>query len=156
MTIRELRKRAGMTQAQSAEYLQIPLRTYKRYEADENKVDRIKYRHIVDRLQDAGKFDEEHGVLTVGQIRQICGEVFGSYSVEYGYLFGSYAKGTATGKSDVDLLVSVPTDGLKFFELLEVLREKLKKKVDLLDAAQLNNNPVLLREILKDGVKIYG
>ena len=32
----------------------------------------------------------------------------------------------------------------------------LKKKVDLLDFAQLNNNPTLVQEILKDGIKIYG
>lgn len=156
MTIRELRKKAGMTQTRCAEYLQIPLRTYKRYEADEAKVDRIKYQYIVDRLRSAGIVDEEHGVLTVEQIRTICGAIFPSYSVEYCYLFGSYAKGKATGTSDVDLLVSVPINGLKYFELLELLRERLSKKVDLLDVAQLNDNPALVQEILRDGVKIYG
>lgn len=38
----------------------------------------------------------------------------------------------------------------------EELREELKKKVDLLDVLQLNNNQKLLQEILKDGIKIYG
>ena len=56
----------------------------------------------------------------------------------------------------MDLLVSVPSDGLKFFELVEMLRMNLKKKVDLLDFNQLNNNPELTYEILKDGIKIYG
>ncbi len=32
----------------------------------------------------------------------------------------------------------------------------LKKKVDLIDESQLKNNPTLIHEILKDGVKIYG
>ena len=50
----------------------------------------------------------------------------------------------------------MPVDEMKFFELAETLREKLKKKVDLLDIAQLNNNPTLVQEILKDGIKIYG
>ena len=50
----------------------------------------------------------------------------------------------------------MPVDGLKFFELLERLREGLKKKVDLLDTAQLRNNEALVQEILKDGIKIYG
>ena len=76
--------------------------------------------------------------------------------MEYCYLFGSYAKGKATARRDVDLLVAIPIDGMKFFELIELLREKLKKKVDLLDIAQLNNNPTLVHEILKDGIKIYG
>ena len=50
----------------------------------------------------------------------------------------------------------MPVDGMKFFELIEVLREQLKKKIDLLDIAQLENNPALVQEILRDGIKIYG
>ena len=45
---------------------------------------------------------------------------------------------------------------MQFYDLVEVLREKLKKKVDILNREQLNNNPDLTNEILKDGVKIYG
>ena len=56
----------------------------------------------------------------------------------------------------MDLLIFMPVDGLKFYELIELLCERLRKKVDLLDASQLNNNLALVREILKDGVKIYG
>ena len=100
--------------------------------------------------------DEEHGVLTIGKIKEICKKVFKDYQVEFCYLFGSYAKNKATEKSDVDLLVSMPVDGMKFFELVEVLREQLRKKVDLLDLSQLENNPTLVHEILSDGVKIYG
>ena len=153
--IKKLRKDKGLSQVACAEYLGIPVRTYKRYEADESKVDRIKFQYIVDRLNEYGFVDEEHGILTFEQIKAICGAVFQSYQVEYCYLFGSYSRGTATETSDVDLLVSMPVDGLKFYELLELLRENLKKNVDLLDVAQLNNNPLLVQEILRDGVKIY-
>ena len=45
---------------------------------------------------------------------------------------------------------------MRFYDLVETLREKLKKKVDVLNREQLNNNDTLLDEILKDGVKIYG
>ena len=76
--------------------------------------------------------------------------------MRYAYLFGSYAKGKATEKSDVDLLISMPLNGLRFYEFVEVLRESLKKKVDLLDDTQLENNTVLVKEILQDGIKIYG
>lgn len=107
-------------------------------------------------LEAVNFIDEEHGVLTIEQIKRVSQEVFKKYNVEFCYLFGSYAKGKANEKSDVDLLVSVPSDGLKFFELVEMLRMNLKKKVDLLDFNQLNNNPELTYEILKDGIKIYG
>lgn len=156
MTLKEMRESKGLSQSKCAEFLKIPLRTYKRYESDESKVDKIKYGYIVDRLREYGIIDEEHGKLTIRQIKDICGNVFRPYPVEYCYLFGSYSRGTETEKSDVDLLVSMPVDGLKYFEIIELLREKLKKRVDLLDVAQLNNNPALVREILKDGVKIYG
>ena len=156
MHLKQLRKEKGLTQVKCAEYLRIPLRTYKRYEADDSKVDPIKYQYIIGRLNEFGFIDEEHGTLTLEQIKTACGEVFKVYPVEYCYLFGSYAKGKETEKSDVDLLVSMPVDGLKFYELLERLREKLKKKVDLLDVAQLEHNPALVQEILKDGIKIYG
>lgn len=156
MSVRQLRESKGLTQIQCAEYLQIPIRTYRRYESDENKINRIKYQYIIDRLNAYGLIDETHGKLTIDRIKEVCSQIFPSYSVEYCFLFGSYAKGTATETSDVDLLVSVPVNGLKFFELIELLRENLKKKVDLLDVAQLNNNPTLVQEILRDGVKIYG
>jgi len=132
------------------------LRTYKRYESDESKIQPLKYRYLLQRLSEYGTIDEEHGILTIDQIKNICCEVFKNYMVEYCYIFGSYAKGRATEKSDIDLLVSMPVDGMKYFELIEILREKLKKKIDLLDIAQLNNNPTLIQEILKDGIKIYG
>ena len=95
-------------------------------------------------------------VYSVPKIISLLTPVFEAYKIKKAVLFGSYAKGTASEQSDVDLLVSMPVDGLKFFELLERLREGLKKKVDLLDTAQLRNNETLVQEILKDGIKIYG
>ena len=76
--------------------------------------------------------------------------------MEYCYLFGSYAKGLASETSDVDLLLRTDTTGIKFYGLVERLRETLKKNVDVLEVRQLTNNPELINEILRDGVKIYG
>ena len=98
------------------------------YEAGKIDESSLKYKYVVETLQKATLIDENHGILTIDQIRKICGEIFKDYSVEYCYLFGSYAKGKATEKSDVDLLVAMPVDGMKFFELIEVLREQLKKE----------------------------
>lgn len=155
MTLKQLRIEKGLSQIECAKFLQIPHRTYCRYENDESRQDTIKYRYMMQKLSEYGFIDEEHGILTIAQIKDICSEVFKDYDVEYCYLFGSYAKGKATEKSDIDLLVATPISGLKFFGLVETLREKLKKKVDVLDIGQLNNNATLVQEILKDGVKIY-
>ena len=156
MTLKELRKAKGLTQAAAAKVVGVPMRTYVRYESDESKKETIKYRYIVETLQKYGVIDEEHGLLTVEKIRELCTPLFEEYGVRYAYLFGSYAKGKATERSDVDLLVSMPVNGLAFYELIERLRRALNKKIDLLDETQLENNTALVKEILQDGIKIYG
>lgn len=156
MSLKDIRLRSNLTQEEAAQLLGVTRRTYVNYEAGKIDESSLKYKYVVETLQEATLIDENHGILTIDQIRKICGEIFKDYSVEYCYLFGSYAKGKATEKSDVDLLVAMPVDGMKFFELIEVLREQLKKKIDLLDIAQLENNPALVQEILRDGIKIYG
>lgn len=42
MTLRELRKQKKLTQAECAEYVGIPLRTYQNYETDEKKALKLK------------------------------------------------------------------------------------------------------------------
>ena len=95
------------------------------------------------------------GVSKLEDIKNACASVFDSYQVEFCYLFGSYAKGKATEVSDVDLLISTETTGLRFFEMTERLRKGLHKKVDVLDLKQLVNNEALIREVLREGVRIY-
>ena len=107
-------------------------------------------------MEKINPIDEEHGVLSKNDIITICNSVFSEYDVEYCYLFGSYAKDKASESSDVDLVISAKVTGLKFYELVEKLREGLHKRVDLLDFKQLINNEELLNEVLKDGVRIYG
>lgn len=86
----------------------------------------------------------------------IVNAIFADFDVEYCYLFGSYARGEADEESDVDLLISTSLSGIGFFDLVETIREGLKKKVDVLSSKQIYDNPKLLEEILRDGVKIYG
>ena len=82
--------------------------------------------------------------------------MFEKYEIEFCYLFGSYAKSKAKPSSDVDLLISSNVKGLRFYGLVEEIRIALHKKVDVLDLNQLNGNLELTREILRDGIKIYG
>ena len=156
MTLKELRKHKKLTQTECAAYLGVPVRTYQNYENDVRKRNSIKYEYMMHKLERYGYIDESHGVLGIENIRDICSEVFDRFNVDYCYLFGSYAKGKAKENSDIDLLISTKEKGIRFYDLAETRREKLKKKVDVLNREQLNNNGSLLDEILKDGVKIYG
>ena len=145
----------NLTQAQACALLGVSLRSYKEYENDEKKTDTLKYRSMMAELEKYVSLDEEHGILSLDDIKTACRVVLDEYSVKYCILFGSYAKGVANEKSDVDLLISTDVTGLRFFGIAERLRVVLRKKVDLLDLRQLNNNHNLLDEILKDGVKVY-
>lgn len=154
--LKSLRIEKKMTQQQAADLVGMSLRSYKSYENEPVKKNTIKYNYIVELLGKTNIIDEEHGVLEVDDIIKKCTAVFEMNQVNYCYLFGSYAKGKATPVSDVDLLISTNIKGLKFYGLVEELRNTLHKKVDVLDVNQLKDNVALMEEILKDGVKIYG
>ena len=65
-------------------------------------------------------------------------------------IFGSYVKGEAKEKSDIDLLVDVPqgTGLFAFVNLKNKLETALKKKVDLVTYNSIN--PYIRESILKD------
>ena len=154
-TLKQLRLSKKLTQQEACDILGVSLRSYKEYENNEKKAGTFKYRSMISELEKYAVLDEEHGILTLDEIKDGCKAVLDEYDVKYCVLFGSYAKGKATQTSDVDLLVSTDIVGLKFFGIAERLREKLHKKVDLLDLRQLADNQALIDEILKDGVRVY-
>lgn len=156
MVLRDIRLEKGLTQEEASVILGVSRRTYLKYENEAEYLTSVKYNFMCKTLEDYNKIDESHGILTIKQIQEICQPILSKYNVEFCYLFGSYAKNKATEMSDVDLLVSMKVNGLLFYELIEVLRENLKKKVDLLDFGQLEGNLDLTREVFKDGIKIYG
>ena len=154
--LKGLRIEKKMTQKQVSELVGISLRSYKTYENDADKSGTLKYNYIVEELKKINPVDESHGVLDVEDIKRKCTQVFEKYDINFCYLFGSYAKHKAVPTSDVDLLISANIRGLKFYGLVEEIRDVLHKKVDVLDVNQLKDNLELTKEILKEGIKIYG
>lgn len=71
-------------------------------------------------------------------------------------LFGSVAKGIATEKSDIDILVDSGLKGLSFYGLLEDIIEATGKDIDLIDISQIDKGSQIEREIKDTGVVIYG
>ena len=71
--------------------------------------------------------------LNPAQIQSIAG-YFSTKPVKRAYVFGSYARGDADEKSDVDLLVELDYSqkiGLKFFRMKSELEEIIHRDVDL-------------------------
>ena len=156
MVLRELRNKVNITQQEAANIVGIPLRTFIRYENEEKYKQTLKYQKICDVLEETFKIDEEHGLLTINQIKEICKEVFDKYDIEFAYLFGSYAKGKQKPTSDVDIMICSDITGLDYFGLVEELRESLHKKVDLIVLRDIETGSELMIEILKVCMKIYG
>ncbi|MCI8920960.1 nucleotidyltransferase domain-containing protein [Oscillospiraceae bacterium 21-37] len=94
-------------------------------------------------------------VYSVREIENILHPVFAGYGVRRAVLFGSYAKGQATTRSDVDILVDSGLRGLAFFGLLEGVASTLDVPVDLIDVSQIESGSQIELEIQRTGVSIY-
>ena len=94
-------------------------------------------------------------VYTVPQLRAILSPVFSRYGVCRAVLFGSYGKGTATEKSDVDLLVDSGLRGLKFVGFLDEVQRTVGKEVDLFDVTHIQAGSRIEREIRDTGITVY-
>ena len=72
--------------------------------------------------------------------------------VQFAYLFGSYARGDYTDKSDIDIAVYLTDTSLDSrLEVHHALEVLLKKKVDLVVLNDVKNM-FLLEAILKEGI----
>lgn len=104
-------------------------------------------------------------VYSVDEIRSRIAPVAEKHGLKAVYLFGSYARGTATPKSDIDLLVDISGTKIKsLLQLSEVLcdfEDTLGKQVDLVTTRSLEQpirmpSDIYFRENLRnERVEIY-
>lgn len=94
-------------------------------------------------------------VYSVSQLKSALFPLFQDYGVRKAVLFGSYGRGTATEKSDVDLLVDSNLRGLHFVGFLDDIQRTLGKEVDLFDVSHIQQDSLIDREIRQTGVTIY-
>ena len=114
-------------------------------------------RHNIISIEDrkAGNYMAET-ILSMDEIRMNLAPVFQKFGVKRAVLFGSYCKGTARTRSDVDLLVDSGLKGLHFVGLIEAVRNALGgKEIDLFDVSHIENDSLIDREIKETGVQIY-
>ena len=159
MNLFSIRNNYNLSQKKAAEILGIPIRTYIRYEKDQNYGNDFKREMMAKILNEKCEISESNGILSLNDIKEKLVALFESKyvdTVNFCYLFGSYAKGYANKNSDVDLCVSTTLTGLKFAGLSEQIRLVLHKNVDLVNLVDLTGNIDLVNEIMKDGIKIYG
>ena len=153
--LRQKRKELGLTQIQVANACGVSRRTYQTYE--ETNVFNHTYHELIKKLDEMGVLDGSNYISNAKYIKLVCKRLFQEKypEIECAYLFGSYARGEATGNSDIDILLVCPPMGMKFYGVAAELEEKLHKQIDLHTHRQLAKNEKLLAQILKEGIKIY-
>ena len=158
MKLIELRQKYNLSQKDAAQIAGIPLRTYIRYEQDENYGQPLKREGLIARINDKCEITPQKGILTIQQITDIVKTVIDKHykgEVEYVILFGSYAKGYATEKSDVDLFVYTEATGFHYCGLYGYLNDDLHKDLDLVNFHTCDVDKKFLNEIFTDGIRIY-
>jgi len=154
--LRQKRKELGLTQAQAANACGVSRRTYQTYE--ESEIINDTYYVLIQKLDEMGILDGSNYISNPKLIKRMCNQLFKEKypEIKSAYLFGSYARGEATGKSDIDILVVCPPMGMKFYGISTELEELLHKPIDLHTHRQFANNEQFLEEILTEGIKIFG
>lgn len=101
-------------------------------------------------------------MITPAQIQRVTDEIARKFSPDKIILFGSYAYGTPTEDSDVDLLVVIPFEGRKAkkaieirsavyaefpMDLIPITAERLQYRIEIED--------FFLREVVERGKVLY-
>ncbi len=96
-------------------------------------------------------------IYSIEDIKNMVYEILANTEVEKAILFGSYAKNKPTKNSDIDILIDSKgkIKGLKFFAIVDKIREKLDKEVDVIEKLEIDKNSKIEKEIENTGVVIY-
>ena len=93
-------------------------------------------------------------ILTIEEIKEAVCSIAPKYGIDRAYLFGSYARGEATEKSDVDIRIDPGLmKGLEFGGFYADLEDIFERKIDLLTTKQLDEN--FLENIKNEEILLY-
>lgn len=96
-------------------------------------------------------------MLSIEEIKSYIIPVVEKYPIKRVILFGSYARGDASDKSDIDLVVESggKMRNSKIFTLGGDLLMVLPVRVDVYDILEIKESSPLYNSIRKDGIIIY-
>jgi len=158
--LKTIRENLGLTQSDVSKLAGIPINTIRNWEQESRKPSEWSVNLLIDRiLRDVQErnilIDETNGVLSFLSIKKIVSKMAEKHDIARIILFGSYVKGEATEQSDIDLYMESDLYGLAYFEFVEILRNGLKKKVDVFSNKTIERPSKIAEEIMTTGVLIY-
>ncbi len=90
-------------------------------------------------------------VYSIEQIRELVSPVAKKHNIKSVFLFGSYARGTATEGSDIDLIIDTSGTEIKSLLHLAVIQDELEtvfgKSIDLITQHSLEQRPQIPSEL---------
>lgn len=94
-------------------------------------------------------------ILSIIDIQRLLAPVFEAAPIYRAVLFGSYAKGTPTEKSDIDIVINSKGEllNIAFYGLLEDVSALLNKRIDLFEVTELS--PSIRSAVEEDGIVIF-
>ncbi len=92
----------------------------------------------------------------IEELKALIEPVARRYGVQKVVLFGSYARGEATGKSDVDLLVFGGENfkATRIYAMAEDLRAVLNRNVDVYEIKELDPDTAFHQAVMREGLEI--
>lgn len=95
-------------------------------------------------------------IYSIEEIKYIIVPILKKSDIRRAILFGSYAKGQATSRSDIDIFIDSDgkLNGFNFFIVYNEIENSLNKKVDLIEAIDVEEESEIYNEIEKYGVEL--
>jgi len=90
-------------------------------------------------------------MLTIDEIRNVVVNISNLYQIKKVSLFGSYANGTATEDSDVDMLIEFKSPGISLFTLTNIkfdIMDKLNKEVDIIHGPLNPDSMIIIEKVI--------
>ncbi len=148
LSAREIARMAGISHTAT-------LKILKRFETEGIvKIEKRGKLWLVTAAVDNPEFIKLKKLYNLLSLEEFTGFLVSNYPIEVIILFGSYAEGRDTERSDIDVYVGygeirITEKDLKKFE------EKLKRKIQIF-TGNLKNFPKELKENILNGVKLWG
>ena len=96
-------------------------------------------------------------IISIAEIKTMLFPIFEAAPVYRAILFGSYAKGSPTDRSDIDIVIDSKGEllNIDFYGVLEDITNRLGKRVDLFEITELKNNAVMQSIVEREGIILY-
>jgi predicted nucleotidyltransferase len=106
-------------------------------------------------MQSGENMDQK--IYQISEIRSKLRPVFEAAPVYRAILFGSYAKGSATDQSDIDIVIDSKGEllNMAFYGVLEDITTQLNKRVDLFEISELSRNAAIYSAVEREGIVLY-